>query len=197
MTRETRQAWPLAWPNHWPRTTKKIASQFRTSLPAALKNVNGSLALFAKDSNRKVSELLISSNVTLADQSPADSGVAVYFTWDDLPTCIAVDRYPKVEDNLQAIHHVLEAERVKLRHGGLNLVRAAFTGYAALPPPTARAAAPRWWEVLGVSEGATLYEAEAAYKVLRSKHHPDHGGDRDQFDAVTKAIAEARRLWGP
>lgn len=198
MTRNAsaRSAYPLAWPDHWPRTKTPTGSAFRTSLSSALENVRKSLELFARDSGRKVTDVLISSNVSLGDQRPKDSGVAIYFTWDELPTCIAVDRYVKVEDNLQAIHHVLEAERTKLRHGGLNLVRAAFQGYAKLPPPSAPPAGPAWWTVLGIAEGATLIEAERAYRELRSVHHPDHGGDPDKFHQCQLAILEARRVLG-
>ena len=53
--------------------------------------------------------------------------------------CIPVDRYNSVEANLQAIHHIIEARRVELRHGTLALVRASFTGFKALPAPAGQA----------------------------------------------------------
>lgn len=191
-----RDAYPLAWPENWPRTPKPARSQFKTGISKALANVRASLAAFQADSGQKVSELVISSNVTLADQQPRDSGVAIYFTWGDLPTCIAVDRYPSVADNLQAIHHVLEAERTKLRHGGLNIVRAAFQGYARLPPPS-NATRRQWFETLEVPASATLLEAEQAYKRLRSQFHPDKHPDdptaAGKFDEVQKAIEAARQ----
>jgi len=127
---------PLAWPDQYPRHKPPyLTSKFNTTLSGALKNVQKSVEMFSKDSGKKVTDVLISSNVTLGQQRPKNPGVAVYFTWDGISTCIAVDRYKKVEDNLQAIHHCIEAERTKMRHGGLNVVRAAFRGYAALPPP--------------------------------------------------------------
>src|SRR4051812_44698555 len=123
------QAFPLHWPESWPRTQKPAKSQFKTTLVAAIKNVQESLRRFGDDSDSAVRNILVSTNVSLMDQNPKDAGVAVYFTWDGISTCIAVDRYQRIEENLQAIHHVIEAERTKLRHGGLNLVRAAFRGY--------------------------------------------------------------------
>jgi hypothetical protein len=190
-----RTAYPLAWPEEWPRTVRPAGSQFRTTLAGALENVEKSLAAFAKDSGRKVTELLISSNVTLGNLKPTDAGVAIYFTWDGLSTCVAVDRYAKVEENLQAIHHVIEAERTKLRHGGLNLVRAAFRGYAKLPPPSAAAAAP-WYEVLGLDSSADVAAVESAWKRLRSQHHPDKGGDAAEFSRVKRAYDEAMCVLG-
>lgn len=181
------KAYPLHWPDAWPRTTTPAKSQFKTSLGGALNNVEKSIELFAKDSGKKVTNVIISSNVTLGQQRPADSGVVAYFDWDDISTCIAVDRYSKVEENLQAIHHCIEAERTKLRHGGLNLVRAAFRGYAALPPPPSAGGRP-WWRVLDVSKDATSKVIEDAYKRRRVKYHPDKpGGDAQLFHEVQQA----------
>src|SRR4051812_27777804 len=102
-------AFPLTWPPAFPRSKSRIEGQFKTSLAGALQNVESSLALFGKDSGKKIDNMVISSNVTLGQQRPADPGVAIWFTWDGLQVCIPVDRYAKVEANLQAIHHVIEA----------------------------------------------------------------------------------------
>ena len=184
----TATQFPLSWPESWPRTTSPGKSQFKTSLTAAIDNVQGSLKRFAADSGKKVENVLVSSNVSLMERNPKDAGVAVYFTWDGISTCIAVDRYQKIEENLQAIHHVIEAERTKLRHGGLNLVRAAFRGYAALPPPTSAKSNP--WDVLGVKRGASAAEVEAAYREKAKESHPDHGGSHDAMARLNKARDE-------
>lgn len=185
------QAYPLHWPDNWPRSKGQTSSQFKTSLAGALNNVQDSIRRFSSDSGKKIENVVISSNVTLGEQRPADSGVAVYFSWDGITTCICVDRYQKVEDNLQAIHHCIEAERTKLRHGGLNLVRAAFRGYAALPPP-GKSIRP-YWQVLEVPESSSLPACEAAYKTLAKIHHPDNGGSADKMSVLSAAIAEARK----
>ncbi len=155
------QAYPLHWPANWPRNERPKSSQFKTSLNGAIKNVRDSLKRFASDSGKKVDGMMLSSNVSLMETKPKDGGVALYFTWDGISTCIAVDRYIKPEENLQAIHHVVEAERTKLRHGGLNLVRAAFRGYAALPPPGSTSGR-KWWQVLGINESATVSQINDA-----------------------------------
>ncbi|WP_315854154.1 J domain-containing protein [Gemmata palustris] len=147
--------------------------------------MQSSLRRFSADSGKKVESVLVSSNVTLMDRNPKDAGVAVYFTWDGISTCIAVDRYQRIEENLQAIHHVIEAERTKLRHGGLNLVRAAFRGYAALPPPQTSKADP--CTVLGVKRGATVAEIEAAYREKAKKAHPDAGGSHNAMADLNAA----------
>jgi hypothetical protein len=188
-------AWPLHWPTGFARTTTPRTSKFSTSISASVNNVLDELRRFGKDSGRPVQNVVISSNVTLAEQRPKDGGVAVYFRWDSVDCCIAVDRYVKPEENLQAISRVIEAERTKLRHGGLNIVRAAMRGYAALPPPKDPSGqlAPPWWKVLGFeSGGVTLDAAEARYRELVKAHHPDRGGDAARFNLITDAIARAR-----
>ncbi len=178
------QAYPLHWPPNWPRTKYPSSSQFKTTLQGAINNVSDSLRKFGTDSGKKLENVLVSSNVSLMEQKPADAGVAVYFTWDGLSTCIAVDRYLKVEENLQAIHHCIEAERVKLRHGGLNLVKATFRGYAALPPPQGK----DWWDILGVSKTASEQEIREAYTSLAKQRHPDKGGSNEAMSELNAAF---------
>jgi hypothetical protein len=162
-------AFPLTWPPAFPRAKAREKGAFKTTLPAALKNVEDSLRRFAADSSKKVEGIVMSSNVTLGVQRPDDPGVAVWFTWDGMGLCIAVDRYLTVEANLQAIHHIIEARRVELRHGTLALVRATFHGFKALPAPKGS----HWSEVLSLPKDAKLADVKAAYRRLSSIHHPD------------------------
>jgi hypothetical protein len=178
-------AYPLAWPTHIPRAETREAGQFRTTLAGSLENVQTSLRAFGRDSGKAVGEIVLSSNVTLGVQKPADPGVAVWFTWDGLQVCIPVDRYQTPAANLQAIHHVLEARRTELRHGTLALVRASFMGFKALPPP---AQGKRWHDVLGVASTASRVEIEAAYRRLAVERHPDKGGS----DAAMAELNAAR-----
>lgn len=181
-------AFPLTWPTTIPRFKYRDAGKFKTALPAALKNVSASMRLFASDSGKPLSGVVISSNVTLGVNKPADPGVAVWFTWDGLQVCIPVDRYASVESNLQAIHHIIEARRVELRHGTLALVHASLSGFKALPPPPGS----MWWEILGVEASATVPVIEAAFKRLASQHHPDKPGGSDEMMAkLNKARTEA------
>jgi hypothetical protein len=152
------------------------------------------IRLFGKDSGKDVTNVVVSSNVTLTSPRPADAGIAVYFRWDNMDCCIAVDRYTFTEDNLQAVARIIEADRVKLRHGGLNIVRAAFRGYVALPPPKDASGqlSPPWRHALGCKDNCTLADAEAAYRMLVKRHHPDTGGDAAKFNQITDAIRQAR-----
>lgn len=191
----TAQAFPLSWPDGLPRTERKAASQFKTGLPAALKNVRTALEAFGRDSGKPVADIVLSSNVTLGQERPDDTGVAVWFTWDGAQRCIAVDRYPKPEDNLQAIYHVLEARRTEMRHGGLHIVRQTFKGFTALPAPANRKS---WREVLGIEAGKQVGAADidARYRELAAKAHPDKGGSTEAMAELNRARAEAKQAIG-
>lgn len=186
-------AFPLAWPEGFPRAKSRDRSRFSTTLPGALKNVQASLRLFGNDSNKPVASIVLSSNVTLGSEKPIDPGVAVYFVWDGLQVCIPVDRYTTVEANLQAIHHIIEARRVELRHGSLSLVRASFAGFTALPPPPGQS---HWSTVLGLSRSASKGEIEAAFRERAKRAHPDAGGSTAAMQALTRARDEGLRAAG-
>lgn len=183
----TVSAYPLAWPQQFPRAKYRETGKFKTALPNAIKNVQASLRGFSSDSGKKLEGLVISSNVTLGSDQPSDPGVAVWFVWDGMQVCIPVDRYYSVASNLQAIHHILEARRVELRHGTLALVRATFSGFLSLPAPSAQKA---WWEVLGVPKNATKEAIQQAYRRLASEAHPDKGGSAERMAEVNKARDE-------
>lgn len=184
------QVYPLQWPDGLPRTERKASSQFKTSLSAALNNVENSLRLFGGDTSKPVSGVVLSSNVAgLSSAQPQDTGVAAWFIWDGAQRCIAVDRYPKVRDNLQAIHHILEARRTEMRHGGLHIVRQTFKGFVALPPP---ADTKGWREVLGLNGPVTATDIDAAYRAKAATAHPDRGGSTDAMIALNRARAEAK-----
>lgn len=188
----TINAYPLQWPAVFPRAVRRENGKFQTTLSGALKNVDDSLRRFASDSGKKIDGLVISSNVTLGAHRPPDPGVAVWFTWDGLQVCIPVDRYATVEANLQAIHHIIEARRVELRHGTLALVRASFTGFKALPSPPGS----EWWEVLQCKRDASIEVARTHYRSLASEHHPDKGGTAEKMAAINAAWAQAQQARG-
>lgn len=182
-------AYPLQWPDMMPRASRREVGQFKTSLPAALKNVETSLRLFGENSGKPVTDIVLSSNVTLGSTRPTDPGVAAWFTWEGQQVCIPVDRYSTVEANLQAIHHVIEARRVELRHGTLALVRATMKGFVALPAPKS------WRAVLEIAPTAnvTTEALRTAYRDAAQRAHPDKGGSDDRMAEVNEAYDRAKR----
>ncbi|CAH1755651.1 16103_t:CDS:2 [Entrophospora sp. SA101] len=57
-----------------------------------------------------------------------------------------------------------------------------------------------YYEILGVSPGATQKELTKAYRKLALKHHPDKGGDEEEFKKISNAyevlMGEAERRQG-
>lgn len=180
-------AFPLSWPHGFPRSKARERGAFKTTLAGALGNVQDSLRRFATDSGKKLEGLVISSNVTLGVSSPEDPGVSVWFTWDGMGVAIAVDRYARVESNLQAIHHIIEARRTELRHGTLALVRATFQGFLCLPAPKGS----HWTEILSLPRDARREDVKVAYRRLATLHHPDKGGSSDKMAELNAAQEEA------
>lgn len=184
-------AYSLSWPIGIPRTeaSRRGASQFKTALDPALKNVTNSLRRFGEATGKAVASIVISTNYTLGDRTPKDPGVAVWFHWDGSDRCIAVDRYSRLEHNLQAIHHVLEARVTEARHGGLQIVRQTFTGFISLPAPEqfgGRTPA----QILGLDVPGRTYSRDdiaAAHRELAQKAHPDKGGSADDMAALNAA----------
>lgn len=183
--------YPLAWPETMPRAKAREPGRFKASLNAAMENVRKSLRLFASDSGKPIRNIVISSNVTLGSEKPSDPGVSVWFEWDGLPVCIPVDRYQTVAANLQAIHLIIEARRVELRHGTLALVRATFQGFKALPP-----ARRSWRAVFGFEDDQLVDEdmIDGAFRRLAKERHPDKpGGSEAAMMQLNAARADALR----
>lgn len=180
--------YPLQWPDHIERSKSRETGKFKTTLPSALNNVRDSLRRFAADSGKKLENVIISSNVTLGDEKPADPGVSVWFVWDGMQVSIPVDRYSSVAANLQAIHLVMEARRTELRHGTLALVRATFRGFLSLPAPDKRP----WWVVFELKADATKAEAVAAFSRLVKIRHPDQGGTKEALAELIEAREQAK-----
>lgn len=189
-----RSEYPLQWPAGFPRTKSRKQGKFSTTLHKALTNVVKSLELLSKDSGKKIDAISITSNVTLGEMKPTDPGICIYFEWDGIQLCVPVDRYDKVEHNLQAIYHIIESDRVKIRHGGFEYVMAEKKGRTnlLLESPEDR----EWYNVLGVSEDAQKTEIVKAYKALVLLLHPDKKtGNEKSFKELQKAYRKAMRLF--
>lgn len=171
--------YPLAWPDGLPRTpAHQIApGQFKTTLAGARDNVDDELRRFGNDTGKRVTEVVMTTNMAALGGVPTDKGVAVWFDWDDAQRVFAVDRYATVAANLQAIAKVVEAHRAVMRHGGLNIVRQNFRGFTALPAPE------HWTSVLSLPSGATAEEIRVAFRAAAK------AADGDQQRLLTVNLA--------
>lgn len=191
-------AYPLSWPDTIPRAARRESGSFKTSLAGALKNMHDSLRRFGSDSGKPLANVVLSSNCSLGDMTPKDPGVAAWLTWDGVQFCIPVDRYQTPAANLQAIHHILEARRVELRHGTLALVRATFAGFRALPAPPGKRT---WRQVMNFGEGGpalSMDDVKDRFRQLASIRHPDKpGGSHERMTELNNALQEAEKELKP
>lgn len=129
---------------------------------------------------------------------PDDPGVAVYFRREgehaDSGYAIACDRWDSLRDNARAIALYVKRKRLAERCG----VATAESEFSTAALPSGEededvvvagagrgAQAPH--EVLGVRPDAPAAVVRGAARSLKAEHHPDSGGDTDQFKRVVEA----------
>lgn len=202
---ETR--YPLCWPANWKRTTSRTHAQFgrterrgdglldkkRLGIVDAIDRIADELRRFGI----KEEHVIVSTNVPLnlsgsprGDRGePSDPGVAIYWTRNGKPQCMAIDRYTRVADNLAAIAATLEALRAIERHGGGTILERAFIGFAALPASSARP----WRVVLQIPDSAVVTREliDQSFKQQATLLHPDKGGSHDAMSELNEARASA------
>ncbi len=183
------EAYPLAWPSGRPRTQYPQQSRFGTALANARDSVLREIRLLGGTLPVISSDLLQRQDgLPLAKQAqPHDKGVAVYFSHKKQQMCFACDRWQKVEDNLLAVAKTIEALRGIERWGTGDMVQQAFTGFVALPAPS------NHWDALGLKQGASRDDIEAAYRDKAKSAHPDAGGSHDQMARLNAARDELLR----
>jgi hypothetical protein len=152
----TVDAFPLCWPHHVPRTApeRRISGSFMVTPGQAMEELVKEVRLSGGR------DLILSSNVPLRRdglpyanaREPADPGVAVYFTRKGQQVCVPCDSYDRVWKNIRAIGLSIKDMRGPEMRGCAAITDAAYTGFLALPAPTAR----RWHEVLNVPPGASV-----------------------------------------
>jgi hypothetical protein len=203
-------AYPLQWPAGWPRTPvtgqrygrfgtrkqdKPYTSYSTITIAEGTSRVLEQLARMGVDRQ----DVVISTNLALrldglprsSQAAPRDAGAAVYWqTSKGERRVMAIDQYYKVEENLAAIAATLDAMRAIERHGGAQILDRAFTGFAALPAPSA---AKSWRQVFGYNPGVTITRdmLRATYRRLASERHPDRGGSDAAMSELNVALRQA------
>ena len=210
------EAYPLQWPDGWPRTPARQLIDGRSKFgratggsavkrPITIHQATQSLLDELRPLGADTDNVVISSDLRLRldglpysnQREPGDPGVAVYFMMDGEQTVMARDAYDRIADNLRSLALAISALRQLDRHGGGTMLKRAFAGFQALPPPGAGTAIntpPPWWDVLDVSPDASLAERKAAWRSLTKRLHPDNQdtGNADKFQQVQDAWAQAQ-----
>lgn len=187
------EAFPLTWPAGRPRLPwgRRERARFDTTFARARDNVAHEVELLAgKYSNAK---LIISTNIPLRKdglplasyKTPTDMGVAVYFRYNGQDVSFACDRWDRIEHNMQAIAKTVEALRGIDRWGTGDMMKAAFTGFLALPAPTEKK---HWREVFGTTPHDSTDAIINRYRTLRSEAH--RAGDSERYEALGNSYCD-------
>ena len=133
-------------------------------------------------------------NKPYANSDFDDPGVVVRFERNGQQFAVPCDRWDNPRDNAQAIARYLDAKRALERYG-VETVESEFATQR-LPPGDDEADAivvgaapnqPDPHDVLEVSPDASDAVVKAAARQKLAEHHPDKGGNRDQFRRVKEA----------
>lgn len=176
-------------------TTKKTWSSI-------LDDIEDSLAKWRYVGVWSVQTILAPRSSTKQNQSQEERTVTLNFMRKGKPYTITMGRQRRAVDNLLVIWLILETLRLNDARGYAAEVAAIYRQeFPALPAPgqasTAPAPHPRDpYAALWLRSGAPLEVAEAAYRVLAKTAHPDHGGDRAQWDRIQQAIEAIRKERG-
>lgn len=197
------EAYPLRWPAGWPKRTGHMGSgPFKGLTPErATSSLRNELRLLGAQ------HVVVSSNLKprnfMGEQkqdAKAQPGVALYFTLKARAMTMAQDAYSSPYANMRSLALAIEGMRQIERHGGGHMMQRAFDGFASLPPPDGTSGpTKRPWRTVLELEGlsgpnfAVLAGAEASYKTLARKRHPDAaGGSHDAMSELNMAINDAR-----
>lgn len=201
------QAYPLQWPDGWPRTAAHKREDGRARFQKgdyrnrSYTTINTTRQQLADELQRLgARNVVLSTNVELRldgqpysnRRPPSDPGIAVYFTLDGEPMVMAQDAFLRVPDNIRSLTLAISGMRQMQRHGGGTMLKRAFSGFTALPPPDQMSpivtAAPRnWWDVLGVAQSAPWEVVKGAHRGLVKAHGGGTTEINAAFDAAKKA----------
>lgn len=200
------QAYPLQWPDGWPRTTAHKREDGRARFQKgdwrnrSYTTINTTRQQLADELQRLgARNVVLSTNVELRldgqpysnRRPPEDPGIAVYFTLDGEPMVMAQDAFQRVPDNIRSLTLAISGMRQMQRHGGGTMLKRAFSGFTALPPPdqmTPIVPTPpkNWWTVLGVSRDAPWSVIHGAYRALVK----EAGGGTVELNAAYEAAQQ-------
>ena len=183
-------AFPLQWPAGWSRSKYRTPSSYKvTSARARVELVNAVRLLGG-------SSIIVSSNIELRRDgqpyanmpTPADPGVAVYWTRQGKQEVMACDRWKHPWENMRAIYYGVEGLRSIERAGATQILERAFQAFAL--PETAGPTVEPWRDVLG-HHITTEREATQSFRDKAAVHHPDLGGNVEVFRKIERAYSDA------
>ena len=110
------------------------------------------------------------------------------------------DKWEEVHDNLRAIYHTINWLHKAIGEYGVIedeldvLFDQIFGGFLATPDDTVLLldnGQSKWWDILGIDKESDKSSIVSAYRALARVHHPDTGGDTEDFKRLRIAYDDA------
>lgn len=186
---------PLRWPEGVARSRLIERSRFDATIKGSRDQLLDQLRIMGARNALLTTDMeLRRDGLPYANQKqPADKGIAVYFLWRGKQMTFACDRWDKVEDNVRAVAKTIEAIRGIERWGASDMMERAFSAFEALPPPSG-AAPLTCWQILNMEQTSNRAAIERAYRLAAKAAHPNAGGTREEWDALTAAFEQAKAI---
>jgi hypothetical protein len=138
------------------------------------------------------------------EQDVMGGGVKVIFDRGGKRYIRECTRWPESLDNLRAIGLQVDYLYRALEIYGVDMSEATFdqefdnvfSGYLATPDDISLLLGDgkaSWWEVLGIRPDANRDDVRNAFRALARIHHPDAGGNEEDFKRLRAAFDEAMK----
>ena len=186
----------LDWPDGFERTPagdrRRYPGGFEVSRTAAFDSILEEIAKIDGAMNVRVEtaapHTAKNPHRPYKDRDPDDPGVVAYYDRESQGYAVACDRWDNLRDNARAIALYVDAKRAVDRYG-VATVGSEFDTQALPSGDGEDAVAGREppHEVLGVDPDAPDAVVKGAARSLKAEHHPDSGGDREQFQRIVEA----------
>lgn len=119
-------------------------------------------------------------------QTEEERTVVITYVKDGKTIVLKMGKQARAVDNLRVLYIALESLRMNERRGIGELLQDAYLQLAA--PERIRSP----YEILGIYPDSPLAVAEAMYKELAKKSHPDAGGSDEAMRKLNLAIQQIR-----
>lgn len=125
------------------------------------------------------------------NQAEVDRNVTLTYKKDGKTVLLTMSKQGRAVDNLRVLYLAIESMRMNERRGIGEVLQSA---YAQLQAPEVF----NPYEILGIRGDVELWVAEAVYRTMASKYHPDSkpSGSEEKFKQINKAIEMIREEKG-
>lgn len=199
LSRADRTGGEIDWPDEFDRTPaveRERTSKFSVTLSKSISDIEKELEdrlgvdgwrLSTAAPHRK------KDGRPYADSNPDDPAAVVRWSKDGEQFAIAADQYSGLRDNVRAIALYIEEKR-KMSNRPVKTGQSEFAT-ARLPPGDGEDAIAMAGaveedephEILGVDPDAPDAVVRGSARALKREHHPDRGGDEEEFKRVVEA----------